>query len=195
MGFEGLGVGSLRALAPLVLALCAALGACARDDLVLPSDPRARDTGTFPTFAATPAAAAPQLPQAQVNRAVMGLEDAQEAALGTPRPDMVAARAADLGRSGALARSQPAPTMVEDRIRRLDAAGRRARADAGVPSDDRAALERLARRHERETIARIEGRAPSGASSTAPSAAPLPARCADGTLRSDALANGRACPQ
>ena len=145
---------------PLLCLLLAALslGACATNDPFLPSDPRARNTGAFPTFAATPAAAARQLPQAQVNRTVMGLEDAEAAALARPRPTMVAERAADLGRSGREAQGQPRPMMVEERIARLDAAGRRARGQAPTPADERARLARLGRTHAEDTIARIEER-------------------------------------
>lgn len=127
----------MSSCAPLLsaLAVALALAGCAQQPLDVPSDPRARNTGAFPTFAATPAAATRQLPQAQVNSTVRRLEGAEADALAEPRP-----------------------MMVEERIARLDAAGRRARNAAPIPTDDTARLRRLGRNHVDETIARIEDR-------------------------------------
>ena len=126
---------SLR-VSPILAALAGALalGACATDDLSLPDDPRARNTGAFPTFAATPAVATRQLPQSEVDRTVRRLEGAEADALAEPRP-----------------------VMVRERIDRLDAAGRRA-ASSPAPSDDTARLRRIGETHEAETIRRIEER-------------------------------------
>lgn len=141
----------------VLAALLAPLAACAKQPLDIPSDPRARDTGRFPTFAATPAAAAPQLPQAQVNRTVRGLEGAEREALARPEPTMVAERAAALADAGQRADAE-APMMVDERIARLDAAGRRARTAAPPPTDETERLRRLGRNHVAETIQRIEER-------------------------------------
>ena len=119
----------------LALLLAAPIGACATDELPLAGDPRARDTGVFPSFAATPAAAAPQLPQARVDRDLRRLEGA-----------------------GAEARARPEPVMVDERIGRLAAAGGAARANAPMPEDVRDELERIGRTHAAETLAEIEDR-------------------------------------
>lgn len=145
------------ARACVLAALLAPLAACAQQPLDIPSDPRARNTGRFPTFAATPAAAAKQLPQGQVNRTVRRLEGAEARALSQPEPMMVAERAAEIADAGQRADAE-APMMVEERIARLDAAGRRARNAAPPPTNETERLRRLGRNHVAETIRRIEER-------------------------------------
>ena len=171
----------LRAFLPIVTCVVALAG-CATDELPLPNDPRARNTGTFPTFAAVPAAAAPQLPQAQVNSTVMRLEDAEAAALG--RPVLTADAVDDLDATGAFVAAEPRPMMVEERIARLDEAGRRARQGVATSADERARLARLGRTHGEETLRRIEA---SGDGEGAGEGEP---RCVDGTLP-----DGSPCPE
>ena len=125
----------MRHAVPILVALTLGLAACATDDATLPSDARAVNTGVFPTFTVVPAAANRQLPQGEVDRTVRRLEGAEAAAL-----------------------AEPQPMMVEERIAQLDAAGRRARAGAPVPADQRARLAQLGRTHSADTIARIEAR-------------------------------------
>ena len=113
----------------------AALAGCAVVDPSHPTDARAVNTGAFPTFAAVPAAANAQLPDAEAERAVMSLED--EAA-------MVAA--------------VPRPMGVEARIAQAERAGAAAQANAPIPLDERLRLRRLGETHAERTLRRIKDR-------------------------------------
>ena len=109
------------------------LTGCAATDLPPPSDPRAVNTGAFPTFAAVPAAANVQLPAAEADRAIMALED-----------EAVAVNA------------EPRPMGVEARIAQAEVAGARAQANAPRPMSFLERLRRLGETHDEETLRRIE---------------------------------------
>ena len=112
----------------------AALAGCAATDPPPPTDIRAVNTGTFPTFAAVPAAANEQLPAAEASRTIMSLEDEAAASARVPRPMGVEARIAEAERAGA-----------------------RAQANAPRPSNLLQRLRLLGDTHAKETLRRIEG--------------------------------------
>lgn len=102
------------------LTISLALGACAPVDTTTLSDPRAVNTGAFPTFAARPAAANRQLPAGEADRTIMSLEDEAAAADATPRPMGVEERIARAERAGADAQANaPRPMSLLQRLRRL----------------------------------------------------------------------------
>ena len=117
----------------LAFGFALALTGCSSTEVDLPNDPRASDTGQFPSFAAAPVAAAPQLTEAQklasIRELVLAGDEARiEAGMPMSDPRMVA-------------------LLGEDAVRQ---------AMVGMSEVQR--LRFLRRVHEQRTIERIESR-------------------------------------
>ena len=133
-----------------------ALAGCADDLGALPNDPRAANTGAFPSFREAPLAATEQFTDAQVAIEIADLRVAGAAAArgaGMPMADLF--RLAMIGDEAAMRALGMSEFERLNQIMRLAEAGNRAATQALGGPDEVANLRRLRDTHEQRTLERI----------------------------------------